>query len=189
MRWLGGALALALGMVLAAMVAAGAARRPAASICDNVDVMRPCSAEIAVDRAHKRDRSALVSTGRDLAVTAARTRQRGLQRLAVAMSLPAAVRLEHPAGCPRRAFCGCGVAVRVFGWPVRELWLAVNWLKFPKAPAAVGMVAVKQHHVFYLEQHLGGSTWLAYDPNSGRHATQRHARSIDGFVIVNPRAG
>jgi hypothetical protein len=36
---------------------------------------------------------------------------------------------------------------------------------------------------------LGGSTWLAYDANSGRHATQLHARSIAGFVIVNPRAG
>lgn len=155
-------------LALAALIAAPAAGRP-------------------IERARQGDGGALFSTGRDMAVTAARAYRRASQRLAAEMSLPAPVRLAHPEGCPRRQFCGCGVAVRVFGWPVRHLWLAVNWLKFPQVPAAVGMVAVKRHHVFYLEQHLVGSTWLAYDPNSGRHATQLHARSIEGFVIVNPR--
>jgi hypothetical protein len=160
----------AAALALATLIAAPAASQP-------------------LERARKDDRGSIFSIGRGIAVALSHARQRASQRLAAAMSLPAPVRLAHPAGCPRRAFCGCGVAVRVFGRPVRELWLAVNWLKFPKAPAAVGMVAVRRHHVFYLEQHLEGSTWLAYDPNSGRHATQRHARSIDGFVIVNPRAG
>jgi hypothetical protein len=95
----------------------------------------------------------------------------------------------HPAGCPSRAFCGCGAAVRLFGAPVRSLWLAAAWFKFPRAEPAPGMVAVRRHHVFVLESHLGGSTWLAYDANSGGHATRLHARSIAGWTIVNPRAG
>jgi hypothetical protein len=94
--------------------------------------------------------------------------------------------VAHPAGCPSRAFCGCGAAVRVFGRPVRELWLAANWFKFPRASPAAGMVAVRRHHVFVLEQALGGDSWLAYDANSGRHATRIHARSIAGYTIVNP---
>jgi hypothetical protein len=96
--------------------------------------------------------------------------------------------VAHPSGCPRRAFCGCGAAVRIFGQPVRALWLAAAWFKFPRAPPAAGMVAVRRHHVFVLEAHIGGSTWLAYDANSGGHATRIHARSIAGYAIVNPRA-
>lgn len=96
--------------------------------------------------------------------------------------------LPHPAGCPRRAFCGCGAAVRLFGSPVRSLWLAAAWFRFPRAAPAPGTVAVRRHHVFVLESHLGGSTWLAYDANSGGHATRLHARSIVGYVIVNPFA-
>lgn len=95
--------------------------------------------------------------------------------------------VEHPDGCPRRAFCGCGAAVRVFGAPIRSLWLAAAWFRFPRTSPAPGMVAVRRHHVFVLEQHLGGSTWLAFDANSGGHATRIHARSIAGFVIVDPK--
>lgn len=94
--------------------------------------------------------------------------------------------VSHPSGCPSRAFCGCGAAVRVFGAPIRALWLAANWFKFPRAAPAAGMVAVRAHHVFVLEQHLDGDTWLAYDANSGGHATRIHARSIAGYAIVNP---
>lgn len=95
----------------------------------------------------------------------------------------------HPAGCPSRAFCGCGAAVRVFGSPVRSLWLAANWFKFPRSAPAAGMVAVRRHHVFVLEADLGGGVWQVYDANSGGHATRIHARSIAGYVIVNPRGG
>lgn len=96
--------------------------------------------------------------------------------------------VSHPAGCPSRAFCGCGAAVRVFGSPVRSLWLAAAWFKFLRAAPGAGMVAVRRHHVFVLEQHLGGSKWQVYDANSGGHATRLHARSIAGYVIVNPSA-
>lgn len=96
--------------------------------------------------------------------------------------------VAHPAGCPRAAFCGCGAAVRVFGHSVRELWLAANWFKFPRTSPAPGAVAVRRHHVMVLEADLGGGVWTVYDANSGGHATRIHARSIAGYVIVDPHA-
>jgi hypothetical protein len=37
-----------------------------------------------------------------------------------------------------------------------------------------------------LRELISGSTWLAYDANSGRRQTRLHARSIAGFSIVKP---
>jgi hypothetical protein len=91
----------------------------------------------------------------------------------------------RPAGCPR-SFCGCGAAVRVFGHVVPELNLAANWLRFPRTAPAPGMVAARRGHVFVLEQHVGGDLWMAYDANSGGHATRIHARSLRGYTVVNP---
>jgi len=107
----------------------------------------------------------------------------------VGSQLARAAVVAHPSGCPSRAFCGCGAAVRVFGAPVRSLWLAANWYRFPRAAPAPGMVAVRRHHVFVLEANLGSGLWQVYDANSGGHATRIHARSIAGYVIVNPRGG
>lgn len=114
----------------------------------------------------------------------------------VALALPAEARrhhrhssatiVSHPSGCPARAFCGCGAAVRVFGRPVRELWLARNWFKFPRTSPRAGAVAVRRHHVFVLEQHIGGDLWQVYDANSGGRQTRIHARSIAGYTIVSP---
>jgi hypothetical protein len=94
--------------------------------------------------------------------------------------------VEHPHGCPHIAFCACGAAVRVFGSPRRELWLARSWFKFPRAMAAPGMVAVRTHHVFVLEHPAEGGAWVVYDANSGGHQTRIHTRSLAGYVIVNP---
>lgn len=94
--------------------------------------------------------------------------------------------VEHPSGCPSRLFCGCGAAVRVFGAPVRDLWLASNWFRFPRAAPAPGMVAVSRHHVFVLEAELGSGLWQVFDANSGGGATRIHARSLAGYTIVNP---
>lgn len=96
--------------------------------------------------------------------------------------------VAHPSGCPRRAFCGCGAAVRIFGKPIRSLWRAANWFRFPRTSPAPGTVAVRKHHVFVLEHHIGGSVWQVYDANSGGRRTRIHARSIAGYVIVQPRA-
>jgi hypothetical protein len=93
----------------------------------------------------------------------------------------------RPPGCPS-SFCGCGAALRVFGRVVPELNLAANWLRFPRTPPAPGMVAARRGHVFVLEQHLEGDIWLAYDANSGGHATRMHPRSLRGYTVVNPRA-
>jgi hypothetical protein len=92
----------------------------------------------------------------------------------------------HPAGCPKRAFCGCGASVKVFGKPVRDLYLARNWYRFPRSQPAPGTVAVRRHHVFVLLSHVSGSTWLVFDANSGGRKTRVHHRSIAGWVIVNP---
>ena len=92
----------------------------------------------------------------------------------------------HPSGCPKRAFCGCGAAVKVFGQPRRDLWLARAWYLFPRTSPASGMVAVRRHHVFVLLSHVSGSTWLVWDANSGGRKTRVHHRSIAGWAIVNP---
>lgn len=97
--------------------------------------------------------------------------------------------LPHPKGCPARAFCGCGASVHLFGRPIRELYLARNWLKFPRAEPGHNMVAARRGHVFVLKEHLKGDVWRVYDANSGRRQTRMHARSIRGFAIVNPMAG
>lgn len=97
--------------------------------------------------------------------------------------------LPHPPGCPRRAFCGCGAAVEVFGRPIRSLWLAANWLRYPRADPAPGMVAARRGHVFVIKQVLGNGQVLAYDANSGGRRTRLHVRSLAGFVVVNPHGG
>lgn len=95
--------------------------------------------------------------------------------------------VSHPPGCPPRAFCGCGVALDVFGRHVRELWLARNWFRFPRTSPAAGMVAVRRNHVFVIREVRGPNLVLAYDPNSGGRKTRLHVRSLRGFTVVNPR--
>ncbi len=96
--------------------------------------------------------------------------------------------VSHPAGCPRRAFCGCGVSVKVFGRPIRDLFLAANWLrKFPRTSPSAGMVAARQGHVMYIISYNGDGTALVYDPNSGQHKTRIHTRSLAGYRVVDPR--
>jgi len=94
---------------------------------------------------------------------------------------------SRPAGCPH-SFCGCGASLRVFGRIVPGLNLASNWLRFPRTAPAPGMVAARRGHVFVLERHVEGDMWMAYDANSGGHATRIHARSLRGYTVVNPRA-
>ncbi len=95
--------------------------------------------------------------------------------------------VSHPAGCPSRAFCGCGAAVRLLGAPIRALWLAANWFKFPRVTAAPDMAGVRPHHVIALIEQRRGNIWLVYDANSGGHATRIHEVDISRYTIVNPR--
>lgn len=94
--------------------------------------------------------------------------------------------VAHPAGCPRRSFCGCGASVHLFGKPIRDLFLARNWFKFPKTSPAPRTAAVRRGHVFVLLEHREGSKWLVYDANSGGRQTRIHIRSIAGYTIVAP---
>lgn len=96
--------------------------------------------------------------------------------------------VEHPSGCPWRLFCGCGVSVRVFGHPVRDLYLAANWGRFHSASPGPGMVAYRSGHVFYIESVIDSDTVMAYDPNSGGHLTRVHAVSLRGFHVVDPNS-
>jgi hypothetical protein len=150
-------------LILLALISTAEARP--AVVCNGSDIMQPCRE---------------MPSNNFLA---------GIRSISVRMHRVHSIDVvPNPAGCPSRAFCGCGAAVRVFGAPIRDLWLAANWFRFPRTTPAPGMVAVRRHHVFVLEQHLEGSTWIAYDANSGGHATRIHARSIAGYTIVNPRA-
>lgn len=91
----------------------------------------------------------------------------------------------HPAGCPARLFCGCGVATKVFGEPRRDLWSASARYKFPRASLSPGNVIVTPHHVQYID-HFDGDGAVCYDPNSGGGLTRMHACRLGG-TIVSPR--
>jgi hypothetical protein len=97
--------------------------------------------------------------------------------------------VAHPAGCPHTQFCGCGAAVEIFGRPVRDLWLAANWFRFPRAEPAPGMAAVRQHHVMVIKRVTGNNRAIVYDANSGNHLTRIHEVSLAGYSIRNPHGG
>jgi hypothetical protein len=92
---------------------------------------------------------------------------------------------HRPHGCPFQ-FCGCEASLFLFGVIKPHLNLAANWFGFPRAHAAPGMAAVRRHHVMVLIRQIRGDVWLTHDGNSGHHLTREHARSIRGFVIVDP---
>ena len=105
------------------------------------------------------------------------------------IAMPSEARIVgHPSGCPSTAFCGCGTSIWAFGHSVRSLWLARAWLRFPRAQAASGNVAIFRGggHVAGIIQAFRDGTALLYDPNSGGHQTRIHRRSIRGAIIVNP---
>jgi hypothetical protein len=93
----------------------------------------------------------------------------------------------RPSGCPH-AFCGCEASLFRFGRIIPQLNLAANWRRFPRAPPAPGMAAVRSGHVMILQQHVAGNVWYVHDGNSGGHVTREHPRSIAGYTIVDPSA-
>lgn len=174
--------ALLLALCCAFFASHAEARSHRAAFAPECNVIMPCdlsySAPVAQKRVHIVQRSA----------SRLQKSAHVVRRVRVVASTRSQV-VEHPVGCPRIAFCGCGAAVRIFGKAVRSLWLAANWFHFPRASPAPGMVAVTRHHVFVLESHVEGNQWLTYDANSGGHLTRVHVRSIAGYTIVNPHSG
>ncbi len=94
----------------------------------------------------------------------------------------------RPFQCAVKKYCGCSISLRLFGRAEPKLFLAANWLRFPRAAPAPGMVAARKGHVMLLVYHVKGREWLTYDPNSGGGLTREHVRSIAGFTVVNPHA-
>ena len=96
--------------------------------------------------------------------------------------------IPHPHGCPRVRFCGCGLADYLFGKPVKAggLALAKNWLGFPAAEAAEGMVAANDSHVFGILKVIRPGVVLAIDFNSGNHLSRIRERPLAGFSVRNP---
>lgn len=91
----------------------------------------------------------------------------------------------RPSGCPH-AYCGCSASLKVFGRIVPNLNLAANWLKFPRAAPASGMVAARHGHVFVIVAVNSDGTVVAHDGNSGRGLTRIHTVSLRGYTVVDP---
>jgi hypothetical protein len=113
--------------------------------------------------------------------------------VALALVIPSQAQIvPNPHGCPPVAFCGCATAMWIFGAPVRVLWLAKNWLRYPPDKPGPGMVAVRRdgHHVFAIIK-VRGKQALIYNPNSGKHLTRIHWVSLAHlkarYSIRNPR--
>lgn len=173
---------LATALALVCVTSIAEARSRTQPVCDNADIMRPCAYQpnfLEGVRSIRVEMHRATPVKRSSDPGDPRARPSALDENGTGI-------VPHPPGCPARLFCGCGAAVRVFGAPIRALWLAAAWFKFPRAEPAAGMVAVRSHHVFVLESHIAGNVWRAYDANSGGGATRIHARSIAGYTIVNP---
>lgn len=158
-----------------------------------LDVTRAvrCAPPLGCRRPHKRYRRAYAqkrSLVRRNAHVPVHARERVENRASAAAASPAmapAVIGGRPAGCPHR-FCGCALALKIFGRIVPKLNLAANWLGFPRTAPAPGMVAARRGHVFQLLAHSGGSRWRVWDANSGHGRIRVHDRSIAGYAIVDP---
>src|SRR6185312_1532443 len=136
--------------IAAALVCAafsfGAEAKPVSACVPTGDTMRPCAYQ-----------PNFLAGVRSIRVRMHKERHSAIQRVPEGRETASIV--AHPQGCPRRLFCACGAAVRVFGAPIRSLWAAASWFKFPRTSPAPGMVAVRRHHVFVLEADLGNGQW------------------------------
>lgn len=94
----------------------------------------------------------------------------------------------RPAGCPH-AYCGCGLR-KYLGLSDKRLNLAANWARFfpHVASPRPGLVAVRRHHVMYIEAAAEKERWLIRDYNSGGGLSRLHVCDIRGYVFVDPRA-
>jgi hypothetical protein len=94
----------------------------------------------------------------------------------------------RPDGCPH-AYCGCGLR-KYLGLSDQRLNLASNWGRFfARTPAPrPGLVAVRNHHVMYLESQAANGEWVVRDFNSGGGLSRIHTRDVRGYVFVDPRA-
>ena len=96
-----------------------------------------------------------------------------------------AARGSLPAPCGTAAHlggpCGCWASIHFFGHSVRDLWLARNWLQFPRTSAAAGTAAIwpNRHHVAPVVGVEGNSVIVA--DSWGTHAVR-----LAGLTFVRP---
>jgi hypothetical protein len=78
--------------------------------------------------------------------------------------------------------CGCVASEKLFGHSVRELWLARNWLQFPRASPGPGTAAVwpGRRHVEAVVASNGDGTVTTDGPYGTRRV------SLRSVVIVDP---
>lgn len=154
--------------------------------CVESDVMRPCYMQsIFAQAVQQRSNRRAEPIAQTVSFSPIQTIERGAAKVVHAA---AEVIGGRPAGCPYQ-YCGCYVSLKVFGRIVPGLNLAANWGQFPSAAAASGMVAYRNHHVFYIASVNSDGTVVAYDGNSGRHLTRVHTVSLRGYRVVNPNGG
>jgi rare lipoprotein A len=79
--------------------------------------------------------------------------------------------------------CGCYASELIFGHTVRGLWKASAWYRFQRTSPAVGMAAVRQHHVVIIGAINGDGTFL------GRDSWGLTRRPLRGWTFVNPHDG
>lgn len=86
----------------------------------------------------------------------------------------------------RHLWCGCASALEV-GLDNEDGWwnLAAHWFGLPRAAPGYNMAAVRYGHVNILKTQVGGTIWMAYDPNNGGVALL-HEIDIRHLTIVNP---
>lgn len=93
---------------------------------------------------------------------------------------PQRFNIARPAGCPR-LWCGCYMALKVFGKHRRDLWYAKNWLKFPRTSPSPGAIAVLHRpgggHVGIVQHILSnGDPVLKSGNTSGGVAIARYSK-------------
>src|SRR3954465_8275017 len=85
--------------------------------------------------------------------------------------------------------CGCELSLKLFGKIVPDLMLASNWRKsFAPTSPGNGAVAVRPGHVLLVMDHVGGSIYRVWDPNSGGGQTRIHERNLAGWSFVDPNS-
>jgi hypothetical protein len=88
-----------------------------------------------------------------------------------------------------RLTCGCELSLKLFGKIIPDLMLASNWRRmFAPTPPANGAVAVRPGHVLLVLNHVGGTVYQVWDPNSGGGKTRIHERNLAGWSFVNPNS-
>lgn len=102
--------------------------------------------------------------------------------------------VDHPSGCPRSLFCGCGVSVYVFGHPIKSLFLAAAYGRFPQtsSPGPRDVAYRRGHALAFMS--VSGNQATIYNPNSGRRLTRVQTVTLSalrakGYRFVSPLSG